>query len=74
MSALPAQVLSNRDEFHFGSDDALTRIVHLRHARTLLRAQRRAEQRGKILQTPLVFLTRMVRRVECQVPVINRLD
>src|SRR5712692_4571084 len=45
----PAEVFTNRNEFHFGRDDAAPGVMHLRHTRSFLCAQRRAAQCWKIL-------------------------
>ena len=69
-----AQVFANGDEFHFRSDDALTRVVHLRHATPRLCAQRRATQSRKIFEAALFFLARLVSGIESQVAIVDRFD
>ena len=48
--------------------------MHLRDARTFLRAQRRAAQRGKIFEAAFIFLSRVLRRVERQIAIVDRLE
>src|SRR5262245_7577410 len=72
--AYPTEVLTNRDEFHLGRDDAALCIMHLRHAQARLRAQRRAAQCRKIFETPLLFLPRLVGRIEGKVAIVDWLQ
>src|SRR6266478_749689 len=44
-----AQVFADGDELHLGGDDALLCVMHLGHASTLFRPQRRAAEDRKIL-------------------------
>ncbi len=70
-----SEVFADGDEFHLGRDDAAARIMHLRHAGTWLRAQRRATQRGKIFEAiPFFFLPRLVGRIKSQIAIVDRLQ
>src|SRR5262249_34458931 len=72
--ALSSQVLAYRNEFHLRRDDAALCVMHLRHARTLLGAQRCSPERRKIFKTSFVFLSRLIRRVETQITIVDRLN
>src|SRR5205085_4038703 len=53
-------------------DDALTGVMHLRHARAFLRAQGRATQRREIFKATL--FSRRLSSCKCQVAVVDGLE
>src|SRR5215208_6808681 len=67
-----SKVFADRDELHFRSDHAATRVVELGNTGPRLSSQHRTTHQWKVFQLADVLHTRAIGRVEREIAVIYR--